>query len=190
MDRLGDFDNIQFLLEEHDSHMSAAEVHGLAAGMLCVREDAEFDRWLVAIFEQPEDVESLPVASKQDLFAVFAGTAEILKLEDFSFDLFLPSDDEYLHLRAKALSEWCQGFLYGFAYMGVTDGDEWGEESKGVLKDMLEISRIDSEGSDDADEQAFMELQEYVRLGVQVIKSEQAIDEDDENGGETSPTLH
>ena len=126
MDRLGDFDNIQLLLVEQDCHMGAAEIHGLAAGMLCVSIDAEFDRWLVAIFDEPAEVDALSNATKQDLFAVFAGTAELLQEDDFSFDLFLPDGDEYISLRAKALSEWCQGFLYGFAYMGMTDGDEWG----------------------------------------------------------------
>ena len=190
MDRLGNFENIQLLLEEHDSHMGAAEIHGLAAGMLCVSMEAELDRWLVAIFEAPEDVDSLPNATKQDLFAVFAGTAELLQDDDFTFDLFLPDDDEYISVQAQALSEWCQGFLYGFAYMGVTDGDEWGEESKGVLKDFLEISRIDSENSDDADEQAFIDLHEYVRLGVQMIREERLESAPSDDQEEPAKTLH
>ena len=192
VDRLGDFDNIQLLLEEHGSHMGAAEVHGLAAGMLCVQFDAEFDRWLVAVFEEPEQVEKLSTVSKQDLFAVFAGTAELLKGEEFLFDLFLPHEDEYVRIRAHALSEWCQGFLYGFAYMGITEDAAWGEESKGVLKDLFEIARIDSDGSEDADEEAFVELQEYVRVAVQIVRDElhPVEDDDEDDDSDDEPTLH
>ncbi len=61
------------------------------------------------------------------------------------------------------------------------------EDSRGVLRDLMEISRLDGDNTDDSDEQAFMELQEYVRMGVNVLMQElqQDVESDDE-----SPTIH
>ena len=81
----------------------------------------------------------------------------------------MPDDDARIAERATALSEWCQGFLYGVAYMGVGDDKDWSDDCRGVLRDFMEISRLDSDNSDNSDEQAFMELHEYVRMGVQML---------------------
>jgi len=170
--RLGDYDELQSMLEMRDALMGISETHGLAAGMLCVKFDADFHRWIQAVFDTNEQLEALTETDKQALIGLFDGTLELLKSEEFLFDLLLPDDDERIGARALALSEWCQGFLYGVAYMGVGDEKEWSEDSRGVLRDLMEISRLDSDGSDDSDEQAFIELQEYVRTAVQMLLEE------------------
>jgi len=99
----------------------------------------------------------------------------------------LPDDDERISVRALALSEWCQGFLYGVAYMGVGDDKEWSDDNRGVLRDLMEISRLDSDGSEDSDEQAFIELQEYVRAAVQMLLGELQESTEEQNH---QPTVH
>jgi uncharacterized protein YgfB (UPF0149 family) len=188
VEQLGDFDNMQSLLNAHDSYMSAAEVHGLASGMLCVGFDAKFDRWVVAVFETDEQLEGLDDNEKSDLISLFEGTCELLKSDEFIFDLFLPDDGVPMAERAKALSEWCQGFLYGIAYMGANDDTDWGEEGRGILRDFLELSRIDADGAEEADEQSYMELQEYVRSAVHVMLME--LQPAVEANTTTSPRLH
>lgn len=188
MEQLGDFDNMQSLLEAHDAYMSAAEVHGLASGMLCVQFDARFDRWVVAVFETDEQLEALDVTEKNDLISLFDGTCELLKSDEFIFDIFLPDDSAPMAARAKALSEWCQGFLYGIAYMGVSDDTDWGEEGRGILRDFLELSRIDADNAEEADEQSFMELQEYVRSAVQILLIE--LQPTEAQNADSEPRLH
>jgi len=185
--RLGDYDELQSMLETRDALMGVSEAHGLAAGMLCVKFDADFNRWVTAVFDTEEQLEALVDEDKQALTGLFDGTLELLKSEDFLFDLLLPDDDERIAVRASALSEWCQGFLYGVAYMGVGDDKEWSEDNRGVLRDMMEISRLDSDGSDDSDEQAFIELQEYIRAAVQMLLGELQLSDGEQNG---EPTLH
>ena len=187
MKRLGDYDELQSMLETRDALMGVSEAHGLAAGMLCVKFDADFNRWVTAVFDTEEQLEALVDEDKQALIGLFDGTLELLKSEDFLFDLLLPDDDERIAVRASALSEWCQGFLYGVAYMGVGDDKEWSEDNRGVLRDMMEISRLDSDGSDDSDEQAFIELQEYIRAAVQMLLGELQMSDGEQNG---EPTLH
>jgi uncharacterized protein YgfB (UPF0149 family) len=186
--RLGDYEEIQSVLEDADANMSASETHGLAAGMLCVGFDADFDRWMTAIFDTDQQQDELGDGDKQILMALFQGTQELLGADEFIFDLLLPDDDERIGVQAGALSEWCQGFLYGVAYMGVGDDKEWEEESRGVLRDLMEISRLDADNTDDSDEQAFVELHEYVRIGVHMLLEE--LQPPDEGDDTDSPTVH
>jgi len=186
--RLGDYDEIQSMLEESEANMSASETHGLAAGMLCVRFDADFNRWLTAVFDTDDQLNALDDDDKQMLMALFQGTLELLEADEFIFDLLLPDDDERIGVQASALSEWCQGFLYGVAYMGVGDDKDWQEESRGILRDLMEISRLDADNTDDSDEQAFMELHEYVRVGVHMLLQE--LQPSDEDSDDDSPTVH
>ncbi|ORU90381.1 MAG: hypothetical protein A6F71_05280 [Cycloclasticus sp. symbiont of Poecilosclerida sp. M] len=188
MERLGDLENIQFLLEECGAYMSASEVHGLATGMLCVNHGAELSAWLASIFEPEQQTREPNKEELQDLATLFVGALELLKSENFIFNLFLPSDGETVLVRATALSEWCQGFLYGIAYAGAGDDASWGEEGRGVLKDLTEISRLDPGSSEDADEQHFMELHEYVRVAVQIVMDELQPSEPSKENEE--PTLH
>ncbi len=187
MKRLGNYDDLQAILESNEATMGASEAHGLAAGMLCVQFDADINRWLAAIFDTDEQVDALIVDEKQSLIMLFQGTLELLKADGFIFDLLLPDDDQRIGVRASELSEWCQGFLYGVAYMGVGDDKDWSEENRGVLRDLMEISRLDSDNSDDSDEQAFLELQEYVRAAVQVLLADL---QEIENERDNEPRLH
>ncbi len=187
MERLGDFDELQEVLESQDAQMGVSEIHGLAAGMLCVQLNADFNKWLAALFDTEEQFNGLTKDDMQSLAGLFNGTLELLKSDQFIFDLLLPHDDERIAVRANALSEWCQGFLYGVAYMGVGDDKDWTDESRGVLRDLMEISRLDSDNSDDTDEQAFIELHEYVRMAVQLLMTElQLVPSDKAN----EPTVH
>jgi len=185
--RLGKYDDLQSILESNEATMGASEAHGLASGMLCVQFDADINRWLAAIFDTDEQVDGLVVDEKQSLNVLFQGTLELLKADGFIFDLLLPDDDQRIGVRANGLSEWCQGFLYGVAYMGVGDDKDWSEENRGVLRDLMEISRLDSDNSDDSDEQAFLELQEYVRAAVQVLLADL---QEIENERDNEPRLH
>jgi len=185
--RLGDYDDLQSMLEMRDALMGASETHGLAAGMLCVKFDADFNRWITAVFDTDEQLEALTDSDKQSLIGLFDGTLELLKSDEFLFDLLLPDDDERIGVRALAMSEWCQGFLYGVAYMGVGDDKEWSDDNRGVLRDLMEISRLDSDGSDDSDEQAFIELQEYVRSAVHMLLDELQLSAEAKN---TEATVH
>jgi len=82
------------------------------------------------------------------------------------------------------LGVWCQGFVYGLAVGGVKEETELPEDSKELIKDILEISRAgyiaddeaeistDVEDDNEEDEIAFMEVSEYVRMGTLLIYEE------------------
>ncbi len=155
-------------LSNHDSGISAAEAHGVLTGMLCIHGDVDARQWLSALFDGDEA--SYSGADTALLFDLWEQTRQALREDDFGFELFLPDEDVDLSERAAALGQWCQGFLYGVGYQAAA-GD-WPGESGEVLRDLSEIARLDSDADGEADEAAFVEINEFVRIAVQMIQGE------------------
>jgi yecA family protein len=162
------YDELQAMLTAISGAGSAAEAHGLMSGMLCVDSATDTNQWLSDFFGTDTPLPDISV--RRCLTDLFTVTRQQLEDFDFSYVLLLPDDDEPLAERALALGEWCQGFLLGIGYAGKDSG--WPGECTGILKDLLEIGRLDPEAAGEADESAYVELTEYVRIGVQVIRTE------------------
>jgi uncharacterized protein YgfB (UPF0149 family) len=78
------------------------------------------------------------------------------------------------------LSQWCQGFLYGFG-TGQANGMTPKEEDlptnvNEILNDLTHIGRasveIEGDADNESEEEAYAEVVEYVRVGVQLIHDE------------------
>lgn len=162
------YQKVQDIVLNNDSAASAAEAHGVLSGLLCLNGQTDCDQWLEAVFGEARI--HLASAEHALLFALCETTRHQLDDFDFSFELLLPDDTFSLEERANALSEWCQGFLYGLGYR--SDSAEWPGESSEVLHDLLEISRLNPDSGGESDEVAYAEITEYVRVGVQLIWTE------------------
>jgi hypothetical protein len=163
------YEDIQEAVSGRPGSGSAAEAHGLLSGMLCVDLGVNSRQWLRDFFGSEVMLPQGDEASR--LNALFETTRRQLDDFDFSFEPLLPDDESPLEERALALGEWCQGFLLGVGYAGQNSG--WPGECTEILRDLLEIGRLDPpEAAGEADETAYAELSEYVRVGVQVIRSE------------------
>ena len=162
------YQQVHDAVTNHHTQISAAEAHGILTGMLCVHGNADGRQWLAVLF----DADELPDSGtdKDLLLDLCEQTRQALRDDDFAFELLLPDDDADLSERALALGEWCQGFLYGVGYQ--TADAEWPGESGEVLRDLLEIARLDADADGEADEAAFMEINEFVRIAVQMIQGE------------------
>lgn len=162
------FGEVQEGLDGSGAPGSAAEAHGLLSGLLCMDSALDSRQWLQACLDTEPD--SLPGASRERLCQLFEQTRRQLVDFDFSFEPLLPKDEDSLEGRAQALGEWCHGFLQGIGYTGKDSG--WPGECTEILRDFYEIVRLDPAAAGEADEAAYTELTEYVRIGVQVIHSE------------------
>ncbi len=152
----------------NEAEVSAAEAHGMLTGMLCVNADADREQWLSQVFGETRDgVGEAEVATLRELYDE---TRKLLDAVDFSFELFLPDDEAILAERAQALSGWCQGFLYGVGYAGA--GRDWPADCAEILRDLADISQLDANASGEADEEAYTEISEFVRVGVQLIRGD------------------
>ena len=86
----------------------------------------------------------------------------------------LPDDDSSLSARTQALAGWCQGFAYGLATGGLKQDTKLPKDTAELIQDMVQIAQIDPVETDEeeADEDDFMHIYEYVRMGVLLINEE------------------
>jgi len=187
------YDEITDALKRISVEQDAAEVHGTLCGLFCTVNGLTAAYWLDnALTNAPEEdamtIDALNSESRSLLTQLFNGTEKQLSGHEFEFQLFLPDDHSGLFSRVEALSNWCQGFLYGLSQGGLTDPDGLPGELSEIVKDLVEISRAESYELDDdtQDEKDFMELVEFVRVAVQLFVDEmqqfQVEEPNDESG--------
>jgi uncharacterized protein YgfB (UPF0149 family) len=164
------FDDVARALAAAGSTVHAAEAHGCLCGALCARRDYGFDEWLVEILpdESARDARSL-----EDLHA---SSVAVLAGGDMAFKPLLPDDEQPLGERVEALGAWCQGFLYGFGAAGTASRGRLPEDVAEMLGDLAQVSRAGGVGSEalEVEEEAYAELVEFLRVGVQLIYDELA----------------
>lgn len=114
--------------------------------------------------------------------AFVAATLQDLEAADMRFALLLPGGDAGLAARSEALGQWCGSFLAGLAAglarRGFGDLDDCPPEVREIVEDLRAIARIDVDaladpegGDEDELEADFLELQEFVKVGVLLIVS-------------------
>jgi len=145
---------------------SAAEVHGIACALLCLDASSDASDWMNEAISRDAD---LLEDDKLLLINLFEHTKSLLESDELLFDLFLPEDDESIEDRAIGLTQWCEGFLFGMGR--IQTSNEWPEEIDEILKDIVELTKMET-GAEDEDEEAesaLMEVQEYLRASVMLI---------------------
>ncbi|GMR06862.1 MAG: hypothetical protein BMS9Abin25_1494 [Gammaproteobacteria bacterium] len=155
-------------LRRINSQLSAAECHGLIAGALNTQSTASIARFFT------DDAESL----QQDrefaelISQLVLVSSEGYRDEDFDFQLLLPDDAIPLLERSRALAEWCGGYVMGLLESGLKEFDKLPEDAAEVAKDLVEISQLDASADVGGMDSDLMQLEKYVRVGVQIIYAE------------------
>jgi yecA family protein len=155
------------IIVQSDAELSAAEAHGMATGMLCVNEQTEGTTWLAELLHNSSSVLD---ENKNLLVRLFEETRRLLASDEFEFDLFLPEDDISLVERVEALKSWCRGFLFGVGSTALSSN--WPKDAREILKDITEFTRIDASAEGEEDERAFVEITEYLRSAVILLRDE------------------
>jgi yecA family protein len=164
-----DFDRVQTALEQLDANVDAAEAHGTLSALLI--DNASLATWLGhTLDELPDKGNVLAGEQLGVLEQLFEQTRGQLDDEDLSLELLLPDETDDLDLRLLGLSQWCQGFLYGFGVSGAAVEESLDDESRECLSDLLEISMLghDEETSDET-EQQYVEIVEHVRVATLLL---------------------
>lgn len=157
---------------------SPAELHGQLCGLLCSRPDFEFSQWLdmslPELIEAKGQGNALAGECESLLQPLFAATQAGIKDRELGFQLFLLEDTEALTHRLDDIAEWCGGFLLGLAMGGIKEYKGLPGDIPELMDDLVEISRAGHYELQDEeeDENAYMELVEYVRMGVMLIRME------------------
>jgi len=181
MSQFPEISDLEELLYRIDATMVAAEAHGALCGMLCARGTVELSEWVDHVVGEQEQGSELLHDVVHKLSDLHQATLEMMNDVTGEFRLLLPDDDEPLPERVDALAAWCQGFVYGLAAGGITEESELPEDTNELLNDMIEISRARHDADDEEeaeesdandDEVAYMEIEEYVRVGVLLMYEE------------------
>jgi uncharacterized protein YgfB (UPF0149 family) len=164
------YTEIQEVLTDERSMTDAAEAHGTLTGCLCAAVGYRFEDWLLEILPEGR-AHPLATAALRELYSQ---TAVALEASEMEFELLLPEDEAPLDARTVALAQWCQGFLYGLGGSAIQDASGLPGEVGEIVRDFSEITRVgvDSRQSLASNENAYAELVEFVRVGVQLVFEE------------------
>ena len=162
------YDELADALARLGYSQDAAEYHGALCGALCVREAGEIDPLRLLEGGKHGDADG----AAQALTRLRGESADAFTGVELTFTPLLPDDEEDLPKRVRALSAWCEGFLYGLASGKPLSMKSVSAEMKEIVKDFTEFTKagVEDEGEDvELEENAYAELVEYVRVGAQLI---------------------
>ncbi|MBL8259459.1 MAG: UPF0149 family protein [Candidatus Competibacteraceae bacterium] len=164
------FERLTRLLDPLDP----AELHGLLCGLLCADPGLSHEQWLAHASEDLIEDLDLPEATRSVLLKLFDYGEAQLKDPDGAATPLLPDDETPLQQRTRALAVWCQGFLYGLGLGETSERGRFSPESQEFLRDATEIARVgfDADEADEADEIAYAEVVEYLRVGLLLIQQD------------------
>jgi yecA family protein len=179
METAVDYDQLDDALRRCGASWDASQAHGLLAGRLATTgADAGFE-WLVQVLEGTDANDALRSECEGLLRSLFETTYRQLAERQSEFEPLLPDDEDATSVRAAAMAHWCEGFLHGL--VSASRGDALkerlaAEPLSDIIRDMLEITRAaaDEDGDGEADEAAYTELVEYLRVAAQLTYEELA----------------
>ena len=168
------YDEFERVLRDARALPEPSEAHGTLAGALCSSRDYGLIEWLHEIL--PDDSPEEEALQSSVLQNVYNSMVSTLVGNDADFEPLLPDDQAPLTQRADALSQWCQGFLYGLGSGATSDPGKVSVEAGEIIRDFTEITHVgvDADEENEENEVAFAEVVEFVRVGVQLLFAELA----------------
>lgn len=147
----------------------ASEAHGLLSALACLGIPGDRLRtkaWLFQLSARA-DIELL-----EGLYGLILRD---LQSDGFEFSLLLPDGDHGngQSSRIESLADWCGGFIQGFLHDGEHNLKDAPDPVREAVNDIMEISRVDVDaGADEGSERQMLEIEEYLRVAVQIIFEE------------------
>ena len=162
------YTEVHLALSKTMLNLHPSQVHGLICGILC-NSAKHTTAWEGLISGG-----KTPTKTHEVLQNLYHNSEKQLSDFLFEFQLMLPADSETLPNRAEALSVWCQGFLTGLKLVQIPIVDREPSEMTEAIHDLIEIAKMNHEEviENEEDEEAYVELVEYIRMAVILIYQE------------------
>ncbi len=167
-----------------------SESHGLITGLIAGQPNLDVDRlwvhWAGLNLDVEHDIDDPadPQAThREHLEAALEDTQKHLQSAEMTFEALVPSMDQPLAQRTEGLAHWCGGFLAGFGASGAVVRDEQATEVLALLSEIARASSEANESNDghtddlEAEEEAFVELVEFVKVAVLLLHEERRLSE-------------
>jgi len=160
---------------------SAAEAHGILCAMLCTGELRAVESWIAKLLAgvdeaNPSTADPSTEVCRRSLQDLAVHTRTGIAGPHLGFTPLLPEDSAPLAERAVGLYDWSRGFLYGLGLARV-DVSRFSGPVREVCDDFAAITHLDLRDLDDSEEneQALMELTEFVRVAAMLVYEEQCL---------------
>jgi uncharacterized protein YgfB (UPF0149 family) len=152
--------------------ISCAELHGVLCGYLAAGRMRQAKLYLRSILSKRHSEQAQPAAAV--LFDIVTISQQQLSNLGFDFELLLPGEDLSLPVRARAFSEWCEGFTQGLTVAGVDFNQLEGDDAQEAVEHITEFAQLDYEALqvNEENERALTEVIEYTRMAVLAIHAE------------------
>jgi hypothetical protein len=181
------------MLRRSGATWNASQAHGFLCSRIAVHGAGAGPEWLQQLFAGSG--KELEDACAAMLDSLFSSTWRQLAERQSEFMPLLPEDARPAAARADALANWCEGFLYGLvsgqnpeplrAQLATAPLSD-------IIKDMLELTRATAaeEVEDEDNEEAYVELVEYIRVAAQLAFEELAGFRARNPGGPAADPIH
>ena len=177
-------------LQKANVATDASQAEGTLTGMLCMQPEMSAATWIGVLLEDSA-ADAVSQHAVEELARCAQQRRQALSSDDLEFAPLLPADTASLEARQRALGEWCSGFLYGLAVGGLKDFNLLSETGREFLEDATELTRLVARPEPEAiDEQRYMELVEYVKVGVLTVAAEAASHLAGAAGADSTSSLH
>lgn len=144
--------------------LEPADLHGTVCGMAAASPQQ---------FVLPALVDLVGTDALEDnvtLQDFVTATLDQLHAQDMEFYPLVPDDEEPMSTRLGGVAAWCAGYLTGFGAVVEGTLESLPDEVAEILRDYASISGLDEEETDtEQNEESFMELNEYVRVGAVLV---------------------
>ncbi len=174
-----DYDRLRAALSVANTDQNASEVHGIICGAICNQLNCgrRLDVNSLVSTVAGVDAESKH-ALEASIDSLYESSQQSLEDRDSSFSLMLPSDERDLAERTESVALWCRGFVFGFLYNQSDNMDRLPGHAAEITRDFIAISQAEPGEDTQQDEWALADIEEYVRVGVQLIYEELQSDAD------------
>lgn len=151
--------------------LSSSEVHGTVIGAIANHLKTGLTPDLLKLIEPNADANDGRFSQLSSLlYDLYRENSEILFNGGEGFELIMPDDDEPIHVQVEGIATWAKGYLLGLLYNDVFSIDQLPENGSEIARDMIEISEAGAgDDSESEEEWALAELQEYIKVGAQLI---------------------
>lgn len=162
------YHELNHALQHAGALMDAAETHGILSGLICCPVRDELSYLSRHVLGEASQHDVFITDCQRLLYFLRDYTKKQFNADDLSFMPLLPDDDHALDERVQALGGWCEGFLFGLGLAGAEHNLETlSPDAREFLQDLLAFSRIAPQtDANNADESAYMQVLEYLRVGV------------------------
>lgn len=168
------FDDFSCVLAEADSLANPAEIHGILCGLICSGQKIDGKFWFHTVLKLFESRAHIAARHRSMVIDLYDASCRQLSGLDSEFQMLLPDSNQSLSRRAEALSQWCQGFLFGLRLPDSSIEKEASEETRDALRCISELAQLDFASIEirEVDNKAYSGVVEFVRSAVSVLYEE------------------